>query len=101
LAGFSKVAAEQNAALKKFLFSRLYSLQVIDEDRERSVLALDELFQFYLEHPEAMPESYGEQAKVEPLYRVVCDYIAGMTDQYLLRMHAEQLRPEGAGKAAT
>ena len=50
--------------------------------------ALDELFQFYLDHPEKMPESYGEQAKDEPLYRVVCDYIAGMTDQYLLRQHA-------------
>jgi dGTP triphosphohydrolase len=48
-----------------------------------------------------MPESYGEQAKVEPLYRVVCDYIAGMTDQYLLRLHGELLRPAGAGKAAT
>jgi dGTPase len=101
LAGFSKTAGAENAELKKFLFSRLYSLKAIDEDREKSVLALDELFQFYLEHPETMPESYGEQGKAEPLYRVVCDYIAGMTDQYLLRMHAEQLRPAGAGKAAT
>ncbi|HUJ81582.1 MAG TPA: hypothetical protein VLW83_06840, partial [Candidatus Acidoferrales bacterium] len=63
--------------------------------------ALDELFQFYLDHPEKMPESYGEQAKEEPLYRVVCDYIAGMTDQYLLRQHAEQLKPAGAGRVAT
>jgi dGTPase len=75
-------------------------LKAIDEDREKSVLALDELFQFYLEHPETMPESYGEQAKVEPLYRVVCDYIAGMTDQYLLRLHGELLRPAGAGRGA-
>jgi dGTPase len=101
LAGFSKAAGAANAELKKFLSTRLYSLKAIDEDREKSVLALDELFQFYLEHSEKMPESYGEQAKDEPLYRVVCDYIAGMTDQYLLRMHAEQLRPSGAGKAAT
>ncbi len=101
LAGFSKTAGTQNAELKRFLFERLYTLKAIDEDREKSVQALDELFQFYLDHPEKMPESYGEQAKDEPLYRVVCDYIAGMTDQYLLRQHSEQLKPAGAGKVAT
>ena len=97
LAGFSKAAGTANAELKKYLFTRLYSLKAIDEDRERSVLALDELFQFYMEHPETMPESYGLQARDEPLYRVVCDYIAGMTDQYLLRLHGELLRPAGVG----
>jgi dGTPase len=101
LAGFSKTAGAVNSELKKFLFTRLYSLKAIDEDRERSVQALDELFQFYLEHPEKMPEAYGEQAALEPLYRVVCDYIAGMTDQYLLRLHGQLLRPAGAGRVAT
>ena len=61
--------------------------------------ALDELFQFYLDHPEKMPESYNEQAKDEPLYRVVCDYIAGMTDQFLLRQHSEHLKRTAANLA--
>lgn len=99
LAGFSKTAEPQNAELKKFLFARLYSLKAIDEDREKSVRALDELFQFYLDHPEKMPESYNEQAKDEPLHRVVCDYIAGMTDQFLLRQHSEHLKRTAANLA--
>ena len=54
-------------------------------DRERSVDSLAQLFAYYLEHPEAMPKSYTEFAQRNPPYRIVCDYIAGMTDHYLLR----------------
>jgi dGTPase len=95
LASFSKGAAKSNAELKHFLLANLYALPAIDEDRERSVQALDELFQYYLEHPDAMPDFYREQAKREPLARVICDYIAGMTDQYLLWQHHEHVRPTG------
>jgi dGTPase len=90
LASFSGAMAEQDARLKKFLFAELYSNPAIMEDRERSVSALDELFTLYLEHPGRMPEAYAEQARREPPHRVVCDYIAGMTDHFLLRQHAEQ-----------
>jgi dGTPase len=79
--------ARQNAALKKFLLERLYNQAAIVTDRERSVEALGQLFEFYLDHPEAMPKSYSEQAQHGPRHRVVCDYIAGMTDHFLLRQH--------------
>ena len=87
LAGFSPQVAKQNAALKKFLLERLYNQAAIVMDRERSVEALGQLFEFYLDHPEAMPKSYSEQAQHAPRHRVVCDYIAGMTDHFLLRQH--------------
>ena len=89
LAGFSPQVAAENAALKKFLLERLYDHPAIVMDRERSVEALGQLFEFYLDHPEAMPRSYAELAQRSPRYRVVCDYIAGMTDHYLLRQHAD------------
>ena len=87
LAGFSPQVTKQNAALKKFLLERLYNQAAIVMDRERSVEALGQLFEFYLDHPEAMPKSYSEQAQHGPRHRVVCDYIAGMTDHFLLRQH--------------
>jgi dGTPase len=87
LAGFSPQVARQNAALKKFLLEKLYNQTAIVTDRERSVEALGQLFEFYLDHPEAMPKSYSEQAQHGPRHRVVCDYIAGMTDHFLLRQH--------------
>ncbi len=89
LAGFSPAAARQNAELKQFLYARLYDNPTIVEDRARSVEALGNLFRYYLDHPQAMPKYYSEQAQREPLHRVVCDYIAGMTDHFLLRRHGE------------
>jgi dGTPase len=91
LASFSVGAAKAAASLKRFLNERLYSNAAIAEEREHSVKALDEMFTLYLESPGRMPANYAAQAKSEPLHRVVCDYIAGMTDHYLLRQHGELL----------
>ncbi|MBZ5642682.1 MAG: deoxyguanosinetriphosphate triphosphohydrolase [Acidobacteriia bacterium] len=96
LAGFSLKVATENATLKKFLHTRLYNHPSIVADRERSVDALAQLFAYYLEHPEAMPKSYTELAQRNPPHRVVSDYIAGMTDHFLLRQYTELL---GAGSA--
>jgi len=83
--------ATENAALKKFLLERLYNQPAIVMDRERSVEALGQLFEFYLDHVEAMPKSYAELAQQGARHRVVCDYIAGMTDHFLLRQHQDLL----------
>jgi dGTPase len=91
LVAFSPEIAQQNGALKRFLFARVYSDPAIAEDRDRSVAALDSLFSFFLEHPQRMPGQYAEQARHELPHRVVCDYIAGMTDQFLLRQRRELL----------
>ena len=102
LAGFSPAAAEQNTLLKRFLSAKIYSHEAIVEDRNRSVEALDALFQLFLDHPERMPEPYANQAGQTSCARVVCDYIAGMTDHFLLRQWRELLTPDvaGAGDAA-
>jgi len=91
LAGFSAPAARQNASLKKFLTARVYSLPAISEDRARSVGALDALFSLFLEDPGRMPAYYAELAEREPRHQIVCDYIAGMTDHFLLRQCHELL----------
>jgi dGTPase len=89
LAGFSPEVAKSNKELKRFLYRRLYDHPTIVEERDRSVNALEQLFRYYLAHPESMPEYYFELAAREPRHRVVCDYIAGMTDHFLLRQHRE------------
>jgi dGTPase len=99
LAGFSASLAAENVVLKKFLLARLYDNPAIVGDRERSVEALAQLFDFYLEHPNAMPNAYAELAQRAPKHRVVCDYIAGMTDHFLLRQHAELLGTSSARSA--
>jgi dGTPase len=101
LADFSPTVAEANATLKQFLRTRLYEHPSIVEDRDRSVAALKQLFSYYLDHPGAMPPYYARQAEIEALHRVVCDYIAGMTDQFLLRLHAELIDPSATAPATS
>jgi dGTPase len=96
LAGFSDEAAACNAQLRRFLFTHVYEQAVITEDRNRSVRALEELFRYYLHAPGSMPASHEELVRTEPRHVAVCDYIAGMTDQFLLRQHREHFRNSAA-----
>jgi dGTPase len=91
LAQFSSEAAAANSSLKKFLFSHIYEHPSITEDRDRSVQSLEELFLFYFNKEGAMPEDHEALVAFSPRHIVVCDYIAGMTDQYLLKQHREHL----------
>jgi len=87
LARFTPAAVATTAALKQFLRRRVYFTEALIEERRRSAAMIAGLFQFFLENPDRLPESYREESKGQPLHRVVCDYIAGMTDGYLRRMH--------------
>ncbi len=91
MAQFSSSAAEGNAALKRFLFAHIYDHASITEDRDRSVRSLEQLFLFYLDRRESMPPPHEALTESSPRHVVVCDYIAGMTDQFLLRQHREHL----------
>lgn len=89
LTRFSETAHAHNAQLKGFLFRHIYNHPLITEDSQRSVACLAELFEFYLQQRGSMPESHEHAAQRMPRYFVVCDYIAGMTDQFLLRQYQE------------
>jgi len=91
LARFSEPARGQNAQLKGFLFSHIYNHPLITEDCKRSVQCLEELFAFYEQQAGSMPELYEEMSRTTARHIVVCDYIAGMTDQFLLRQHHEHV----------
>ncbi len=101
LAGFSDAAAARNRELKRFLFAHIYDHPAIAEDRDRSVKCLEELFIYYLGCDGSMPAFYEELSQKETRHVVVCDYIAGMTDQFLLRQHHEHFGDAGQGKSAT
>jgi dGTPase len=90
LAEFSKAGLKVSGQLKRFLFAHVYSHPAITEDRDRSVRCLEQLFMHYSSSPESMPTPYEDAATRSPRAIVVCDYIAGMTDQFLLRQHQEQ-----------
>jgi dGTPase len=91
LARFSEKARAENGQVKGFLFSHIYNHPQITEDCDRSIQCLEELFAFYLQRPGSMPELYEGLAQTSARHIIVCDYIAGMTDQFLLRQHHEHL----------
>ena len=78
-------------SLKSFLYESVYTAPPLKEEKERCGRKLAELFQFYLGCSEKLPPAYLARAAREPLHRVVCDYIAGMTDNYLLRLHSLEI----------
>ena len=89
LAGMSPQMSAANASLKQFLAINLYSNPAITSDRDHSIECLARLFHFYLGNPESMPSDHEQQALTVPRHIVVCDYIAGMTDQFLLKQYRD------------
>ena len=88
IAGFTAEAQETVRQLKQFLFHSVYFSPALVEERRRSSAMIGEMFQFLLDHPEAMPEEYREFTADEEPHRAVCDYIAGMTDGFFERSYA-------------
>ncbi len=81
--------ASANRELKRFLFERVYSIEPLQLERRRAMEEICRLFDHYIEHPEGLPESHQCRAGELALERVVCDYIAGMTDGFFRRTYAK------------
>jgi dGTPase len=83
LIGFSPKIAEKRTQLKEFLHSHLYFSPALDSEKEDADRIVEGLFAFWMANPETLPVGYQEKAAAESLPRVVCDYLAGMTDNYI------------------
>lgn len=74
-----------NMELRKYLYKNLYYNPVVHEPNLRAVKMLRELFHYYFKHPKEIGESSRRRLKQVGLHRTVCDYIAGMTDRYVMQ----------------
>jgi dGTPase len=99
LAAFTLPAADTSRALKQFLYRTVYVSPPLTEDRRRSMSMVAELFQFFCGRLDRLPESYREKARDEPAHRVVCDYIAGMTDAFFVRTYRATVGEETISEA--
>jgi len=87
LAALAPAGAELNAGLKQFLHEHVYATPILLAERERSTKAIAHLFQYFLDHPTALPQNYQDETRTEPAHIVICDYIAGMTDGFFWRTY--------------
>ena len=81
---FSQSTAERNRELKNFLWNRLYSHYKVVRMRIKAERFLTMLFESYLVNPSLLPANYQDRFEIHGRERVICDYIAGMTDRYAL-----------------
>lgn len=95
LARISEPAATTNAAMKRFLFERVYTIPALEEERRIATAGIARMFAFYLENPGELPASQRERMAEAPPHRVVCAYIAGMTDGYFRRT-LQKIFPESS-----
>ncbi len=91
LAQLTPEAAEINRRMKALLIDRVYCYAQLVEDRSAAVRKMGELFDFFIAHPDRVSPGYRENLDRMPAHRVVCDYIAGMTDAYFMRVYNELL----------
>ena len=81
--------------LRSFMFERVYRNPVAKAEERKAKDMLQRLFEYYITHPEALPEDFHPQLSFEGLERTVCDYIAGMTDNYAVDKFNEIFIPTG------
>lgn len=76
-----------NLQLRKYLYQNFYFHPVVHKPNVRAVAMMDEVFNYYLKHPAELGDQTRMRMKKLGLHRTVCDYIAGMTDLYLIKEH--------------
>ena len=90
LVGFSDELADKQRALRAFLFERMYKHYKVNRMRSKAKRILAELFEGFTAEPQTLPSPWREDATQADTFRrarIVCDYIAGMTDGYAIEEH--------------
>ena len=90
LVAFSEKLQEEQLELRRFLMERMYRHYKVNRKRSQAKRILSELFSLFLKEPDTLPPPWSEtaqQTSLEGRARIVCDYIAGMTDNFAIEEH--------------
>jgi dGTPase len=87
LAAFSTEMEQQRAEAKEFLYQNLYLSDDLGLGHRQAAEVISHLFAVWMADPGLLPPSYAGQVDQEGAPRVIADYIAGMTDHFVLEMH--------------
>jgi len=85
---YSDGLAEANRALRKFLYKNVYYHPRVAEVNRGACEMLRGVFEAYLADPDRLGEAATRRVEKEGLHRTICDYIAGMTDRYVMEEYA-------------
>jgi dGTPase len=93
LVAYSPEMAARVRELKEFLLTNLYRHYRVVRMGDKAGRIVRDLFQTYTAEPLQLPPRYQRRIEKDGLHRVVCDYIAGMTDRFALDEHRKLFDP--------
>ncbi len=87
LVSLSAEVEDERRATKSFLYENLYFSPSLSGEKDEAEMVVASLFRYWMDRPTDLPHQYQEKADQEPLPRVICDYIAGMTDHFIYEQY--------------
>ncbi len=93
IVSFSREIQNMRQPMREFLVNNLYQHYRVIRMSNKAYRFITSLFNIYLDKPEQLPPETQSRLKKEEKYRVICDYIAGMTDRYALDEYKKFFEP--------
>lgn len=90
---FSNEVGDKNRELKTYLYKNMYTHYRVHRMKSKARRILESLFHAYQEDPALLPSHYQHKAKAEGKERIICDYIAGMTDRFAIDEYEKLFNP--------
>jgi len=97
LVAFSPEVDGERRQAKAFLYQNLYNRPALAPEKKQAETVISELFAHWMREPSSLPRNYREKLRGESPARVICDYMAGMTDNYIVEQYEKYC---GRGAAA-
>ncbi len=89
----SKQIKEVMEELRHFMFRRVYYGELCEKEKEKAIFIVSSLFEYFINHPEEIPEEYLYLTKRETTKQIVTDLIASATDSYAIHLFQEKFIP--------
>ncbi len=81
--------------LREFMFERVYTNPTAKSEEQKAKALVEKLYKYFLKNPDKMPLEYKNIMERFDKERAVCDYIAGMSDEYAINLFSELFVPKG------
>lgn len=81
-------------ALHSFMFDAVYYNPIAKSEEDKVEGMITTMYDYYNKHPEKLPQEYLKNEEEDGIERVVCDYIAGMTDRYAISEYEKLFIPK-------
>ena len=89
----SEEMAEVFDLFHNFMYDSVYYNPIAKGEESKVKGILFGIYEYYVNHPDKLPEDYDQIARTEGLERAVCDYVAGMTDSYAMDTYSDIFIP--------